>query len=154
MAGDQRVEWLAYITFFGAAAASIGGILFGWLSDRSRTRRPWIVAGLVGALSLMLCVPLASGPLELILLVVAWQLALNMMLGPLSAWAADHVPRGQLGSLGGLLALSPALGSVAGALVTIPGLADADERLVLVSLLVACCVLPALLFARPLLDPD
>ena len=149
MVGDQRVEWLAYITFFGAAAASIGGILFGWLSDRSQTRRPWIVAGLIGTLGLMMCVPLASRPIELLLLVVVWQLALNMMLGPLSAWAADHVPPGQLGSLGGLLALSPALGSVAGALVTLPGVADADERLVLVSLLVSCCVLPAMLFARP-----
>jgi hypothetical protein len=104
MVGDQRVEWLAYITFFGAAAASIGGILFGWLSDRSQTRRPWIVAGLIGTLGLMMCVPLASRPIELLLLVVVWQLALNMMLGPLSAWAADHVPSGQLGSLGGLLA--------------------------------------------------
>jgi MFS family permease len=149
MVGDERVQWLAYITFVGAVAASIGGILFGWLSDRSRTRRPWIIAGLIGTSALMICVPLATGPLELLLLIVIWQLALNMMLGPLSAWAADHVPPGQLGSLGGLLALSPALGSAAGALVTTPGLADEDGRLVLVALLVSFCVLPALLFARP-----
>ena len=150
MAGAQRVEWVAYITFFGAIAASAGGLLFGWLSDRSRVRRPWIIAGLVGSIALMLCVPLASDPLQLLLFIIVWQLALNMMLGPLSAWAADHVPPPQLGLLGGLLALSPALGSAAGAVVTIPGLATPDERLALVGLLVSACVLPALIFARPL----
>lgn len=154
MAGEQRVHWLAYMTFFGATAASAGGIGFGWLSDRTGTRRPWIVGGLAGALVLLLCVPLARDPLQLLLLIVLWQLALNMMLGPLSAWAADLVPPQQLGSLGGLLALSPALGSVAGALVTIPGLAGPDGRLALVALLVALCVLPALLFAHPVVPPD
>lgn len=152
MAGEQRVHWLAYITFFGAIAASVGGIAFGWLSDYSRTRRPWIVAGLIGTLVLIMCVPLAQNPMELLLLIVVWQLALNMMLGPLSAWAADLVPPGQLGSLGGLLAISPALGSAAGALVTVRGLAGPDGRLALVSLLVALCVLPALTFGRPLVS--
>ena len=152
MVGDQRVHWLAYITFFGALAASVGGIGFGLLSDRSGVRRPWIVAGLLGTLILMLFVPLAKQPLHLLLLIVVWQLALNMMLGPLSAWAADLVPPGQLGSLGGLLALSPALGSAAGAIVTIPGLAGPDGRLALVAVLVALCVLPALIFGRPLAD--
>lgn len=150
MAGAERVEWVAYITFVGAVAASIGGILFGWLSDRSGVRRPWIIAGLVGSVVLIVCVPLARDPMQLLLLIIVWQLALNMMLGPLSAWAADHVPPPQLGVLGGLLALSPALGSAAGALVTIPRLAGPDGRLLLVALLVIGCVLPALLFARPL----
>jgi MFS family permease len=152
MVGDQRVHWLGYMTFFGAIAASVGGIGFGWLSDRTHVRRPWVVAGLAGAIALMMCVPLAHDPLQLLILIVLWQLALNMMLGPLCAWAADLVPPGQLGYLGGLLALSPALGSAAGALVTIPGLAGPDGRLALVACLVAACVLPAVIFARPLVD--
>lgn len=153
MAGAERVEWLAYITFFGAAAASIGGILFGWLSDRSGTRRPWISGGLIGSLALMACVPLARHPLQLLLLIVAWQLALNMMLGPLSAWAADHVPPAQLGVLGGLLTLSPALGAASGALVTLHGVAGPTGGLLLVEALVAACVLPAIVFAKPLPAP-
>lgn len=149
MTGAQRVHWIAYITFFGAVAASIGGVGFGWLSDRSGVRRPWIVAGLIGTIVLMLCVPLAKEPLQLLFLIIAWQLALNMMLGPLSAWAADIIPPNQLGFLGGLLALSPALGSVAGAIVTIPGLAGPDGRLLLVALLVAGGVMPLLTVGRP-----
>lgn len=154
MVGEQRVEWLAYMTFFGAIAASLGGVGFGWLSDRSGVRRPWIVAGLIGTLVLMMCVPLAHGPERLLGLIIVWQLTLNMMLGPLSAWAADHVPAAQLGVFGGLLAVSPALGSVAGALVTIPGLANPDQSLALVGLLVAACVVPALVFARPADDSE
>lgn len=149
MTGEQRIHWLAYMTFFGAIAASVGGILFGWLSDRSGSRRPWIVAGLALTVLLMLSVPFAREPQQLLVLIVFWQLALNMMLAPLAAWAADLVPPSQLGSLGGLLALSPALGSAAGAVVTIPGLAGADGRLALVVLMVTLCVIPALAFGRP-----
>lgn len=148
----DAVRWLAYMTFFGAIAASIGGILFGWLSDKTSTRRPWIAAGLIGTVILLQLVPLATRPLSLLLLIVAWQLTLNLMLGPLAAWAADHVPSTQLGSLGGLLAFSPALGSAAGALVTVRGLASPDSRLSLVAILVTLCVLPPLLLARPAFD--
>ena len=156
MAGESRVEWLAYMTFFGAIAASVGGILFGWLSDLCRRREPWIVAGLAGSVALLLSVPLATSPLQLLLLIIVWQLALNMMLGPLAAWAADHVPKHQLGMLGGMLAFSPALGSIAGAVVTVPGLSNADGRLTVVVLMVIACVAPSLLFARPLpeVTPD
>ena len=115
MAGPDSVRWLAYITFCGAVAASVGNILFGMASDRTRMRRPWIAAGL-GAVRRA-----ASGddaraehPIVLLVLVVLWQLALNMMLGPLSAWAADSVPASQLGRLGGLLAFAPAMGALAG----------------------------------------
>src|SRR6476660_9821119 len=44
--GERSVLVLGLITFFGAAAASVGNIAFGWLSDRGGTRRPWIAAGL------------------------------------------------------------------------------------------------------------
>ena len=41
------VDWLAYIALIGAIAASLAGILFGYLSDITRNRRGWIVGGLV-----------------------------------------------------------------------------------------------------------
>lgn len=149
IAGDDSVRWLALITFFGALAASVGGILFGWLSDRSRRRKPWIIGGLVTSVLLLIGVPLATTPIALLMMIVLWQLALNMMLSPLAAWAADHVPPQQLGALGGLLAFSPAMGSIAGAIVTVPGLSGPDGRLWLVGILVVLCVLPALIFASP-----
>jgi MFS family permease len=143
--GDQAVMWLSAIAFCGAIAASVGHILFGWLSDITSTRRPWAALGLVLSCMLLLAVPTAHSLQGMIGLVVLWQLGLNMMLAPLAAWGADCVPDGQKGLLGGLLAFAPGLGALAGALVTIPGLASADSRLVIVALSVAAAVLPALL---------
>ena len=47
MAGTDDVAWLAYATFFGAIAASLSGIAFGWASDATRRRVPWIAGGLL-----------------------------------------------------------------------------------------------------------
>jgi MFS family permease len=151
--GDRSVLVLGLITFFGAVAASVGNIAFGWLSDRSGTRRPWIAAGLALSCAILVAIPLAQGAWQILALVVCWQLGLNMMLGPLSAWAADRVPREMTGYLGGLMALSPAMGALTGVIVTVPGLAGPDARLALVALMVAACVLPALLLIRPQPSP-
>lgn len=147
--GESQVEWLAYMTFFGALSASVSAILFGWLSDMSRSRRPWIAAGLVLTIVISLTMSFARDLPTLLGLIILWQLALNMMLGPLAAWAADHVPRTQLGFLGGLLAFSPAMGALAGALITMPFIQSWDARMGLVTVMVAFCVTPALLLARP-----
>ncbi len=153
LAGPQAgVDWLAWIALFGAIAASLGGIAFGTLSDITRNRRGWIAAGLVLVCGLLVMLGQVSSLSGLIVAIVAWQLALNMMLGPLSAWAADLVPDRRKGLLGGLMAFAPGLGALAGAVVTLPGLASHSGRLWMVAVLVAVCVLPVLL-ARPPLPP-
>lgn len=159
-AGTQAVNVLAYAAFAGAIAASLANIGFGWVSDRTRARRPWIAVGL--ALSGMLLVAMRNveSLAVLIPLLVAWQVALNMMLAPLAAWAGDRVPDAQKGMLGGLLAFAPALGALSGAIVTMPGLADADTRLLLIAGLVAIMVMPVLLLGDPrpmpqlMVDPE
>jgi MFS family permease len=154
LAGSADVQTLGYVTFFGAIAASVGGIGFGWLSDRTQSRRGWVLAGLTLTIILLLSVPLAHDIWSLVGVIIAWQLALNMMLGPLAAWAGDLVPDDQKGLLGGLLAFSPALGGWSGWLVTWPGLVTAENRLIVIALLVAAAVLPVLLFGRPRPFPE
>ncbi len=153
LTGSADVQWLAYATFAGALTASLTNIGFGWLSDITGNRRGWIAAGL--AITLLSYGPISqlTAPLALILALMGWQFGLNMMLGPLAAWAADTVPDSQRGLLGGLLALAPATGALTGALVTIPGLASPEGRIGLVALLVAGMVLPVLLKGRPLPMP-
>jgi MFS family permease len=154
MAGASDVQWLAYVTFAGAIAASLGNILFGWLSDITRNRRLWVLAGLVLSNLLLVSFSLVERFETLIALILIWQLSLNMMLGPLGAWAGDCVPDHQKGLLGGLLAFSPAMGALSGALITLPGLASPDLRLWMVSFLVCACILPVLVFGRPAKFPE
>ena len=154
MAGGEHVSWLAYCAFAGATAASVSNIFFGWLSDRTGNRGGWIALGLLLSCTLLVAMALADGLAMLLLLLVGWQVALNMMLAPLAAMAGDFVPDRQKGLLGGLLSFAPALGAASGALVTIPGLAAADMRLVMVASLVALCVLPVLLLGRPKPFPE
>lgn len=153
LAGPQAgVAWLAYIALAGAVAASVGGIAFGYLSDVTRNRRGWVAAGLVLVCLLLVGIGQVASLAGLIVAISLWQLALNMMLGPLSAWAADLVPDSRKGLLGGLMAFAPGLGALAGAVVTFPGFADPAERLWMLAGLVAACVLPILLF-RPTPPP-
>lgn len=144
------VDWLAYIALIGAIAASLAGILFGYLSDITRNRRGWIAAGLVLSCAMLPVIGQMDSLPALVASIVVWQLGLNMMLGPLAAWAGDVVPDDRKGILGGMMAFAPGLGALAGALVTVPGLASGTARLILVAILVAAFVLPVLLHGAPM----
>lgn len=148
-AGDAALTLLSYVAFAGAVSASVANIGFGWASDISRTRRPWIASGMLLSCALLLLFPFATQPVALIMLIICWQFALNMMLAPLLAWAGDVVPDTQKGVLGGLMALAPAMGAFSGALVTMQGIIPDSQRLIWVAALVVVLVGPVLVFGRP-----
>jgi MFS family permease len=151
---NNALTVLAYAAFAGAIAASLSNIFFGWVSDRTAKRRPWIVAGMILSSVLLPAMQFVTNPNLLIILIMCWQFGLNMMLAPLAAWAGDCVPDSQKGLLGGLLAFAPGLGALSGALVTLPGIAAGDERLVIVALLVMLMVIPVLILGRPVAMPQ
>lgn len=146
---DDTIQVLAYAAFAGAVAASLANILFGWASDRSKRRRGWIVAGALLSSVLLVAMQTVTTIAGLLAMIVLWQVSINMMLGPLGAWAGDCVPDSQKGTLGGLLSAAPAMGAMAGAFVTMPGLASPDTRLVLVAGIVLASVLPVVFFGKP-----
>ena len=141
------IGWLARIALAGAVAASLGNITFGFLSDITGNRRGWIAAGLLLSCVLLPQIGAAHTLAATITAVVCWQLAVNMMLAPLAAWAGDMVSDRQKGMLGGLMAIAPGAGALSGALVTHPALIPGDQRLTVVAAIVAACVLPVLVFA-------
>lgn len=143
---DLAVTWIGTFAFAGAIAASIGGIAFGWASDVLGSRRIWVAAGLILSAGLLLLTTQMTTFVEHIVLLTCWQLALNMMIGPLSAWAGDLVPDSQKGKLGGMMAFAPAAGALTGALVTVPGMAGPEMRIFIVAVLQVCCVAPLLFF--------
>lgn len=154
LAGPDAVTWLGTIAFCGAVAASLANVVAGLCSDVVGNRRWPALAGLVGYAVITPLFAGASTLGALLVLIVVWQTALNLMLAPLAAWAGDCVPDHQKGLLGGLLAFAPATGAAAGALITTPGLAAFEGRVVLVTALVAAAVLPVLVLGRPRPMPE
>ena len=152
MTPDGKVALLSLITLIGAVAASGTNILIGVLSDRTVRgrygRRPWIVGGLVATLASLVLLHLSATPTLLIAAVAVFQVALNVMLAPLIAIAADEVPDDQKGLVGGLFGAAYPLGAVAGVAVTATGLAEAGQFAVVAGLALAGVLPFLLLFPR------
>ncbi|WJY18219.1 MFS transporter [Alteriqipengyuania flavescens] len=153
LAGDGIVQWLSWIALAGAGAASVANIGFGCVSDLTANRRGWALAGFALSSALLLLMPSIESFPALLGAIVAWQLALNMMLAPIAAWAGDCVPDDQKGRLGGMLAFAPATGALSGVLVTSTWLVPVEMRFPVVVALVGALVLPGLLLARPVPTP-
>lgn len=153
LAGDEAVSWLASIAFVGAIFASIGNIAFAWASDLTKRRTVWVILGLVLSSVLVIMSQHAQTLGTLIIVIAAWQLALNMMLGPLAAWAGDCVPDAQKGGLGGMLAFAPAMAAATATLITWPQLANNQQQLSLIAIITVLCVLPVIVFGRPVPQP-
>ncbi len=150
LAGADDIVWLGYIVFAGAVAASVSGVLSGWLSDRTNSRRLWVAVGMVATILLQLAMTQCDSIGAMLWLVVAWQLALNLMLVPLIAWAGDFVPDTQKGLLGGLLSIAPAVGAWSGILFAAGGGLSAFEgKAAVIAAMTAALVLPLLLFGYP-----
>lgn len=154
LAGPDDVRWLGYIVFAGALAASLAGVASGWLSDATRRRRTWVAVGLAATVLLQLAMVWCETMIALLLLVVAWQVALNLMLTPLIAWAGDAVPDDRKGLLGGLLSLAPPLGALSAMLLPETAADGLAARTATIAAMTLALVLPLLLFARSGPFPD
>lgn len=159
VAGAGRLDVLTAIVIAGAVAASVSNIGFGWLSDRSVARgggrRRWLAGGFVATAISYAAMTVAATPGALILAVVAFQVAVNVLLAPLLAIMADEVPDTQKGVAGGLLAMaSPAASALAALLMASASLSE-SARLAIVPVVVAFCVVPLLLTrSRPVAQTD
>lgn len=154
IAGETRVGVLATTMIAGAVVASAAGILFGWLSDialeRGVGRRYAIAAGLVATIVSYAGVAVASTPVMLILAVMAFQVALNLMLSPLVALLAEESPDRQNGLMSGLLAGAQPLGAAVGLLLVHATAPALGLRLALIAIVVGLCLAPLLTTsARP-----
>jgi MFS family permease len=148
LAGNDDLRWLGIAATTGALAASLGNIAWGWLSDRLGQRLRLSALGLVAFAAATALVAATDTPIRLIAALALWQVALNLFLAPLAAYAADHVPNVQKGLLGGLLAFGPGL-----AATSLLGLALVGDNLpiqlgVIVAITIAAAA-PLLLMGGP-----
>lgn len=114
--GRGGVEALSWVLVAGGAAAGAGNIVAGVISDalfrRTRSRRRLIAFGLVAVAAGLAAVATARSFTEIVLAIVAFQLALNLMFSPLVALMVDYVPDHQKGRMAGWLGLALPFGSV------------------------------------------
>ena len=109
LARTDDVRWLGVSATVGAITASLSNIGWGWLSDRMGHRLRFTAWGLAFFAITSLLIAMSRSPLEIVAAVALWQVALNLVLAPLAAFAADTVPDHQKGALGGLLAVGPGI---------------------------------------------
>jgi MFS family permease len=126
MAGADRVTVLSAVLAGGAIAAGAGNILVGLAIDRSVARvgarngfwggglRPWIAAGMVATALSFALILAAHTPAALFLAVIAFELALNVMIAPVAMVLVNDVPDAQKGLAGGLLTLGQPMAMLAG----------------------------------------
>lgn len=141
LAGADKIAVLSAATLAGAIAASLANIAGGMISDRSMDRpagrRPWVWVGLAGTVTSYGVLHLANSAATVIAGVVLFQLALNFMLAPLLAIAADEAPDGQKGLVGGLFGAVYPLGALSGVLVTwSPGIGEGMQFAIVCALIV------------------
>ena len=92
---------LSQVMLWGAVAAAVTNLAAGALSDATRgplgRRRPWIVVGALAVAAAHGVVFAAATPQQLLVAVLVFQAAVNVMFGPLNAVLPDVVPGRQKG---------------------------------------------------------
>lgn len=99
--GADRAMLLSLAAMLGGATAAAANLLFGALSDRTRSRfgrrRPWILTGVALVWASLALLALARTPIHLVVGVVLFQIVVNALYAPLTALVPDMVPDAQKG---------------------------------------------------------
>ena len=153
----SKAVLLSQVMLWGAVAAAVTNLAAGALSDTTRgrfgRRRPWIVVGAIAVTGAHGLVFAASTPLQLLVAVLVFQAAVNVMFGPLNAVLPDVVPGRQKGLAAALAGLAlPGAGLFTAGVLAV-ALARQDLRFAAVAAVVPVLVLPFALGLREPLRP-
>lgn len=149
LAPGDKIGLLSLVTLWGAITASLTNLASGWASDRTQSRfgrrRPWILCGLIGVLLAYAALEAANSPRGLVVGIMGFQLAFNLMFAPLHAVFADRVPDDQKGRVAAFIGLAAPMGAASGVLIATPLFPSPAARLIVLGVLVSACILPLLL---------
>ncbi len=103
---ESKNTYLGLLSFVGLVIAVLAQPLAGGLSDRHRTRwgwrRPFMVAGTVASLPLLLAAGVAQTYVQLFVFIAILQLFSNSAIGPYQALIRDQVPAARRGAASGM----------------------------------------------------
>ena len=105
---------LSHVAIFGSITASLANLLAGAISDRTTSRfgrrRPWMVVGGLATVASYFFIMTADTELKLMLGVVGFQLAFNLLFSAMLAVLPDRVPDAQKGRVAAFLSLGHPIG--------------------------------------------
>lgn len=121
IAPDQKVQIVAELATIGMIVAAIANVVFGALSDRTRSKRgkrtPWIIGG---SIACAVCFWLITITTSIPVLFVIWgvyQAALNAVVGPLLAILSDLVPKQYKGTISSFYGIANSVANPLGTIV-------------------------------------
>lgn len=161
IAGADKAVLLSQVSIFSGLTAAGANLLFGALSDGTRSRwgrrRPWLICGwLMTAVALVL-IQTSTSVLWLIAAIVLFQLSVNAMFAPMVALIPDLVPDSQKGVASAIAGVAlPASNLFTASVAALAWLSDGRYLLVIAAS--ALLVLPFALRlkepAGPVSEPD
>jgi MFS family permease len=115
VAPDQKVQLVGVLGILGAALSLIANIVFGALSDLTRSRfgarTPWVVIGAVATAVGLYGLSTAQTPAALILWWGFYMLFLNSIIAPMVAVISDSVPVKYRGTVSAIYGVSLTVGA-------------------------------------------
>lgn len=150
----DRAMLLSLAAMLGGATAVAANLLFGALSDRTRSRfgrrRPWILIGMVMVAASLALLALARTPIHLVVGVIVFQIAVNALYAPLTALVPDLVPDEQKGLISAWAGAALPLANLFTVLVVSRLAGSTDAQFAVVGLAAGILILP---FALRLREP-
>ncbi len=140
----DKVGLLAILTIAGSIVALLSNVLFGALSDLTRSRfgsrNPWIFCGGIVAAAFMLLLSTANDIATLILWWCLFSAAMNAVVASVVAVIPDRVPRAKRGSISAIYGAGTLVGVTAGAIVAAQFIATPSTGMVVLAIVIG--VLP------------
>ncbi|WP_168604648.1 MFS transporter [Novosphingobium sp. SG707] len=147
-AGGEHL--LAMLVLAGGITASLANIAAGQISDRAMTRRGNRRRAIAGGLACLFAsygvLAFSYSPPVLALGVIAFQIAVNLLLGPIGPLIADYIPDERKGNIAGFLNCGVPVANGSVAVIAWAAPVDGSTGFAFTIALVAACVLPLLVF--------
>ncbi|MEV7692260.1 MFS transporter [Microbacterium sp. NPDC089189] len=147
-----KVGVIALLAIAGSVVAMLSNILFGALSDITRSRfgrrTPWLLIGSLGASASLIAVMNADTVPLIVLTWCAFQLFLNIVASPLLAIIADRVPAHARGTYSAVYGVGSLVG-ITGAQIVAAGFVTAPEQGMIVFAVVMVLAGPVVILLAP-----
>ncbi len=153
IAPDGKVALVATLSAVGATVSLIATIIFGAISDLTRSkfgqRVPWMILGSIGCAGMVLLIMIADNPVLIITEWAIFQVFLAAIVAPIVAVIPDRVPEKRRGVFSSVYGSSMMFGGAAGTMIASRFVSNPDQGMLIVSVMV---LLSGPIFA--LLAPD